>query len=121
MRRIAAKFVPRLLNNEQRDHQVQLCTELQEAARHDPNFLSRVITGDDHGCMFMSHYDNSSWNFIKSLRKPTLVSPPLRWRHQPKKERQKATVFAKHLMDVLRCAVGRRYAKSSLKILNKSC
>ena len=71
-------FVPRLLNNEQLDHQVQLCTELQEAARYDPNFLSRVITGDDHGCMFMSRYDNSIWKFIKSLRKPTLVSPPLR-------------------------------------------
>ena len=76
--RIAAKFVPRLLHNDQRDHQVQLYTELQEAARHDPNFLSRVITGDDHGCMFMSRYDNSIWKFIKSLRKPTLVSPPLR-------------------------------------------
>ena len=47
MRRIAAKFVPRLLNNEQRDHWVQVCTELQNAVRHDPNFLSRVITGDE--------------------------------------------------------------------------
>jgi hypothetical protein len=28
MRRIAAKFVPRLLNSEQRDHRVQVCTEL---------------------------------------------------------------------------------------------
>ena len=47
MKRIAAKFVPRLLNNDKRDHRVQLCTELQEAVRHDPNFLSRVITGDE--------------------------------------------------------------------------
>ena len=47
MRRIAAKFVPRLLNNDQRDRRVQVCTELQEAVRHDPNFLSRVITGDE--------------------------------------------------------------------------
>ena len=46
MRRIVAKFVPRLLNNEQRDHWVQVCTELQNTVRHDPNFLSRVITGD---------------------------------------------------------------------------
>ena len=30
MRRIAAKFVPRLLNNDQRDHRVQVCTELQK-------------------------------------------------------------------------------------------
>jgi hypothetical protein len=46
MRRIAAKFVPRLLKNEQWDHRVQVCTELQKAVRHDPNFLSRAITGD---------------------------------------------------------------------------
>jgi len=44
MKRIAAKFVPRPLNNEQRDRRVQVCTELQKAVNHDPNFLSRVIT-----------------------------------------------------------------------------
>ena len=47
MRRIAAKFISRLLNNDQRDHRVQVCTELQEAVRYDPKFLSRVITGDE--------------------------------------------------------------------------
>jgi len=47
MRRIAAKFVPHLVNNDQEDHRVQVCTELQKAVRHDPNFLSRVITGDE--------------------------------------------------------------------------
>ena len=30
MRRIAAKFVPRLLNNDQRDHRVHVCTKLQK-------------------------------------------------------------------------------------------
>ena len=47
MRRIAAKFVPRPLNNDQQDHRVQVCTELQKAVRHDPTFLYRVITGDE--------------------------------------------------------------------------
>jgi len=47
MRRIAAKFLPRLLNNDQRDHWVQVCNELQKAVRHNHNFLSRVITGDE--------------------------------------------------------------------------
>jgi len=46
MRRTAAKFVPRLLNNDQRDHRIQVSTELQKAVRHNPNSLSRVITGD---------------------------------------------------------------------------
>ena len=46
MRRIAAKTV-RLLKNDQRDHRIQVCNQLQKAFRHDPNFLSRVITGDE--------------------------------------------------------------------------
>jgi len=46
MRRIAAKTVL-LLNNDQRDHRIQVCTEPQEAFSHDPKFLSRVITGDE--------------------------------------------------------------------------
>ena len=47
MRRILAKFDPCLLNNDRRDRRVQVCTELQKAIRHDRNFLSRVITGDE--------------------------------------------------------------------------
>jgi len=54
MRRIAAKFVPRPLNNDQRDHRVQVCTELQKAVRHDPNCLSRVITDDE---LWLYDYD----------------------------------------------------------------
>jgi len=47
MGRNTAKFVPRLLNSDERDHRVQACAELQKAVRHDLNFLSRVITGDE--------------------------------------------------------------------------
>jgi len=71
MRRIAAKFVPCLLNNDQRDHRVQVCTELQEAVRHDPNFLSRVITGDE---TWLYDYDpetkqqSSQWKMPSSPR-----------------------------------------------------
>ena len=46
MRRMGAKFVPHLLNNDHQDHRVQVSTELQKADRNDPDFLSRVITGD---------------------------------------------------------------------------
>jgi len=71
MRRIAAKFVPRLLNNDQRDHWVQLCTKLQKAVRNDPNFLSRVITGDES---WLYNYDpetnqkSSQWKTPSSPR-----------------------------------------------------
>jgi hypothetical protein len=46
MRRNAAKTV-HLLKNDQRDHRIQVRTELQKAFSLDPNFLSRVITGDE--------------------------------------------------------------------------
>ena len=71
MRRIAAKIVPCPLNNDQHDHQVQVCTELQKAVRHDPNFLYRVRTGDDS---WLYIYDpktkqqSSQWKTLSSLR-----------------------------------------------------
>jgi len=70
MRQIAAKFVPRLLDNDQRDHQVQVCTELQKAVRHDPNFLSRVITGDESWL-----YDYDPETKQKSSQRKTPPSP----------------------------------------------
>jgi hypothetical protein len=64
-------FVPRLLHNEQWDHWVQVCTELQNAVRHDPNFLSRVITVDES---WLCNYDSetklqsSQWKMPSSPR-----------------------------------------------------
>jgi len=45
MRRVSAKFVPRLPTAEQ-DDRVSICTDLCEQAQNDPNFMSSVITGD---------------------------------------------------------------------------
>jgi len=50
---------------------VQVCTELQEAVRHDPNFLSRVIIGDES---WVYDYDpetkkqSTQWKTPSSLR-----------------------------------------------------
>ena len=46
MRRVSAKFVPRVLMAEQKDNRVSICTDLHEQAQNDPNFMSSVITGD---------------------------------------------------------------------------
>jgi len=46
MRRVSAKFVPRLLMAEQ-DDRVSICTDLRERAQNDLNFMSSVITGDE--------------------------------------------------------------------------
>jgi len=47
MRRVSAKFVPRLLTAEQKDDSVSVCTDLRERDQNDPNFMSSVITGDE--------------------------------------------------------------------------
>ena len=47
MRRVSAKFVPRLLTAEQRDDRVSICTDIRERAQNDSNFMSSVITGDE--------------------------------------------------------------------------
>jgi hypothetical protein len=39
MRRIAAKFVPRLLTNDQKQRRVNVCLELREKANEDPNLF----------------------------------------------------------------------------------
>jgi len=44
---VAAKFVPRLLTPEQKEHRVGICQELHQRALDDPSFMSRFITGDE--------------------------------------------------------------------------
>jgi hypothetical protein len=45
MRRISARFVPRLLSVNQKALSVSVCRELKQQARDDPNFISNIITG----------------------------------------------------------------------------
>jgi len=47
MNRVAAKFVPRLLTPEQKEHRVAICQELRQRVVDDPSFMSKVITGDE--------------------------------------------------------------------------
>jgi hypothetical protein len=46
MRWIAAKFMPRLLTDDQKQHRLEVSIELKEQVRNDPDILSRVVTGD---------------------------------------------------------------------------
>jgi hypothetical protein len=47
MRRIAAKFVPRLLTDDQKQRRLEVCMERKEQVRNGPDFLSKVVTGDE--------------------------------------------------------------------------
>ncbi|UYV74015.1 hypothetical protein LAZ67_11001841 [Cordylochernes scorpioides] len=47
MRRVAAKFVPKFLNCDQKQHRMNIADEMLDSVRDDPNSLQRVITGDE--------------------------------------------------------------------------
>ncbi|UYV62851.1 hypothetical protein LAZ67_2002151 [Cordylochernes scorpioides] len=51
MRRVAAKFVPKLLNCDQKQHRMNIAIEMLDSVRDDPNLLQRVITGDE-ACVY---------------------------------------------------------------------
>ncbi|UYV74999.1 hypothetical protein LAZ67_12002048 [Cordylochernes scorpioides] len=47
MRRVAAKFIPKLLNCDQKQHRMNIANEMLDSVRDDPNLLQRVITDDE--------------------------------------------------------------------------
>lgn len=47
MRRVCAKFVPRLLTNEQKENRVSISQDMLANADADDNFLKNIITGDE--------------------------------------------------------------------------
>ena len=50
MKRVAAKFVPRLLSEDQRANRLVVCREMKDQLKTDPDFLSKIITGDESWC-----------------------------------------------------------------------
>jgi len=47
MMSMATKFVPRPLTDDQKQHQLEVSMDLKEHVSNDPDFLSKVITGDE--------------------------------------------------------------------------
>jgi len=71
MQHVAAKFVPRLLTPEQKEHHVAICQELRQRALDDPSFMSRVITGDEswvYGYDPETKQESSQWKIPGSPR-----------------------------------------------------
>jgi len=46
MHRVTAKFVPRILTDDQKQQRINVCTELRQLTSDVETFLSRVITSD---------------------------------------------------------------------------
>jgi len=50
MKQVAAKFVPRLLWEDQRANHLDVCHEMKDRLKTDSDFLSKIITGDESWC-----------------------------------------------------------------------
>ncbi|UYV63026.1 hypothetical protein LAZ67_2002885 [Cordylochernes scorpioides] len=64
IRRVAAKFVPKLLNCDQKQHHMNIANEMLDSVRDDPNLLQRVITGDEawvYGYDVETKVQSSQW------------------------------------------------------------
>jgi len=44
MKRVAAKFVPRLLSEDQRANRLSVCREMKDQLKTNPDFFSKIIT-----------------------------------------------------------------------------
>jgi len=77
MRRVSAKFVPRLLTMEQKHLRLEVSQDMLDYANSDPEFLNIVITGDES---WVYGYDTET------------KAQPSQWKHstspRPKKARQ---------------------------------
>ena len=77
MRRISARFVPRLLSDDQKVFRISVCREIKQQARDDPKFISSIITGDE---TWVYDYDPETKQQLSQWKSPN--SP------RPKKARQ---------------------------------
>ncbi|KAJ4434985.1 hypothetical protein ANN_23557 [Periplaneta americana] len=77
IRRVSAKFVPRLLTDDQRENRVRVCRDLMSEVQNDSNFLKKIVTGDESWCY---GYDPESKQASSQWKTPN--SP------RPKKARQ---------------------------------
>ena len=83
MHRTAAKFVPRVLTQDQKDRRVAICQELKETMINVPTLILNVITGDES---IVYAYDpettlqSSEWKIPGSPRPKNHVCKEANWR-----------------------------------------
>jgi hypothetical protein len=69
MRRVSAKFVPRLLSQEQKEFRLSISLELHNRANSNSGFLRSLITGDEswvYGYDPETKMESSHWNSNQS-------------------------------------------------------
>ena len=71
MRRVSAKFVPKLLTEEQKELRKEICKDMLDCANHDPEFIKTIITGDEtwvYGYDSETKFQSSQWKHPESPR-----------------------------------------------------
>ena len=69
MWRVLAKFVPKLLMEEQKELQKEICNNMLDCANHDPEFMKTIITGDEtwvYGYDPETKFQSSQWKHLES-------------------------------------------------------
>jgi hypothetical protein len=69
---VAAKFVPRILADDQKQRHINVCNELHQVASDNETFLSRVITGDER---WVYGYDTDTKQQSSHWKSPTSPTP----------------------------------------------
>ncbi|KAE9542487.1 hypothetical protein AGLY_003348 [Aphis glycines] len=74
MHHVVAKFVPRLISQDQKDNRVTICQELLNRANDDDMYMRQIITGDRYGSMAMmlrqkSYHHSGLVNFLRDQKK----------------------------------------------------
>jgi len=71
MKRVAVKFIPCLLSEDQRASRLDVCHEMKDQLKTDPDFLSKIITADESWCYGYNpetKQQSSQWKSASSPR-----------------------------------------------------
>ena len=70
MWRVLAKFVPKLLTEEQKELWKEICKDMLDCVNHDPEFMKTIITGGEtwvNGYDPETKFQSSQWKQPESL------------------------------------------------------
>ena len=71
LRRVSAKFVPKLLTEQQKELRKEISEDMLDLANHDPEFIKTIITGDEtwvYGYDPETKFQSSQWKHPESPR-----------------------------------------------------
>ena len=69
LRRVSAKFVPKMLTKQQKELQKEIAGDMLDCANHDPEFIQTIISGDEtwvYGYDQETKFQSSQWKHLES-------------------------------------------------------